>query len=423
MTTPAPKPTPAAGTVVPSPSTSGKTPSPVVPSAYASGPTTNGAASMLDKVRLDNGLYDVAFNESNPEQFAALAGPYFDSLAKSKVYVPAGTKFESDLDYLQAVVRATGKSKGTTPAGFLSLEDYNAIQDVFKMSYLKGVDWATTAQVLLSSPYAGGAGAGGSSFSKEVATSMAVLDATDAESRLSGAYYKAFGVYPKQKDIENFRVKFNKELEAQTAKVTTTGTTNVSAGGTSSTRKQVASSQGFTQEEQDQFLADFLSTNYKITGKEQSGYVKSILTSLQTVYENNLLPAEEMGSMIKFAADLVGTADQTVAQQKIDAKFQNIRNIAAKLNPGVADILASGQNISDILEPVVKSTNATLGTNLTKDDPRFKQILNYNDGKTTRVMTTNEINNFISKQPEFQTSPTAINKYASWGQAIKDSLR
>ena len=416
MTTPAATPSPSASSrpsVKPSPSTmttpSAK-PSPI-PSAYQSGPAVDPAAALNAKVREDNGIYDVAFNQANPEQFAALAAPYFDTLSKSKTFVPAGTKFENDLDYLQAVVRATGKSKGTTPAGFLSLEDYNAIQDVFKLSYLKGVDWATTAQVLLSNPYGNSA----SGFSKEVATSMSLLDYTDAESRLSSAYYKAFGAYPSQKNIENFKTKFNQELKNQTAKVTTTAT--------GTTRNQVASSQGFTQEEQDQFLADFLESNYKITGKEQSGYVKNVLDNLQNMYDNNLLPAEEMGSMIKFAADLVGTADQTVAQQKFDTKLQSIRNIAAKLNPGIADLLANGQNISDILDPIVKSTNTALGTNLTKSDPRFKQILNFNDGKTTRVMTSNEIDDFIAKQPEYQTSATAINKYASWGQALKDALR
>lgn len=372
-------------------------------------------ANMAASIRRGGSVYDVAFNMADGQQFAALSAPYFDGLKSTKVYA-AGTNFANDLEYLQAAVRSSGLSKGTSNVGDLALEDYNAIQKVFQTSYLRGTDWATTLQRDMASPYASGAGGG---FSKNVSTALSLLDYSDAESRLGDAYYKAYGFYPSKDNIDKFRIKFNEEANKQMSKTTTTSTGT--GTGTSAT-KTVAANQGFTQEEQDQFLADFLSTNYKITGEEKSGYAKNIINTIKDTYANNLLPEEDMGSIIKFAADLVGTADEKTATQKIEAKINSIRGVAAKLNPGVADLLANGNDVSVILDPVVKAVNNSLGTTLTKEDPRFKQILNFNDGKVTRAMTTNEIDNFISQQPEYQTSATAINKYSSWGQRVKDAL-
>jgi hypothetical protein len=53
----------------------------------------------------------------------------------------------------------------------------------------------------------------------------------------------------------------------------------------------------------------------------------------------------------------------------------------------------------------------------------MKSILNFNDGKTTRVMNATEVDNYIQKQPEFQTSPTGYSKFAGIGQAITGALR
>jgi hypothetical protein len=274
----------------------------------------------------------------------------------------------------------------------------------------------------MASPYATGSGTSG--FSKSITSALNMLDATDAEARLNNAYYQAYGTYPSQQKIERFRDKFNAELKNQTAKTTTTtSSTGRGTASTSSTTKSVTEGLGFTETEQNQFLADFLQSNYKITGKEQSGYVKSVITNLQNLYKSNLLPEDSMENMIAFAAELVGTADQNVATQKFTAKSDSIRAIAAKLNPGVADLLTNGQNISDVLDPIVKGVNNSLGTAFTKEDPRFKEVLNFNDGKTTRAMTTTEIDKFIAKQPEYQTSAAGINKYASWGQALKDALK
>lgn len=385
------------------------------PSPYAANtaiPTLDATNALRGLVRQDGSVYDVAFNAADPQQFAAASSAFFDGLKKTNVY-GASAGFANDLEYLQSAVRAGKLSKGTSNVGDISLEDYSAIQKVFQTSYLRGYDWATTLQRDLNSPYriAGGAG----DFTKTVSTAMNLLDATDAENRLSDAYYKSFGVYPTQKKIEAFRVKYNAEAKKQK-----TMTTTVSGTGKVST---VSGNEGFTAKEQTEFLADFLQTNYKITGKEKSGYVVSVIGALKNAYANNMLPEEDMDSMIKFAADLIGTGDEAVQNQKISEKVQAIRNVAAKQYVGAADILAAGQDVSAVVDPYVKQFNATLGTNVDRNDARIKAILNFNDGKTTRVMNATEVDSYIEKQPEFQTSATGYNKFSRIGQAITGALR
>lgn len=365
-------------------------------------------------VRADGSIYDIAFNTADPQQFAAIASKYFDGLSKTKNYSSDSDPGLSDLQYLQGMVRKMGLSKGTSNLGEVSLEDYNAIQKVFQTAYLRGYEWDTVLENDYQSPYR----TGGSAFSKDVSTAIKMIDKSDSENILSKAYYTTFGRYPSAKQIETFKTKYNLEAQRQAQVITTT---KAGEGVTSS--KSISKSQGFTQEEQDQFLATFLKDNYKITGEEQSGYVKNVITNIKNAYANNLLPEEDMEETIKFAAGLVGTADDTVANQKLDAKLQSIRNVAAKLNPGIADILAAGQDASSVVDPIVKSINTALGTNFTKNDPQIKKVINFNDGKTTRVMNTSELNTFIEKLPEFQTSDVGRAKYLSIAEAVRNGLQ
>ncbi len=371
-----------------------------------------GMTSTAQTVRAKGEMYDVAFNLSDPKDFAALMGTQFDSMKTSSIY-SKGTGFKNDLEMLQATVRSAKgtafESKGTSMLGDISLEDYNAIQKLFQTSYLMGTDWLDAADRSINSPYLRSG-----SFSKSVQVALRTLDPTDAESILNKAYYEAFGSYPTQKNLEKFRTDFNKEATRQATKTTTTGTDG---------KSKVVTTGGFTEAEQDEFIADFMQKNFKITGKEQTGYVKNLINTISKTYEANLLPPDDMQGIIEFAAQVVGTGDTNIQKQMVEGKLQSIRNIAAKFNPGVADVLSNGEDVISYLTPVVKKVNETLGTNLTASDERFKKVINYNDGKTTRVMNSAEIENFVKEQPEYQTSSTAINKYTGWGQAIKDALR
>jgi len=387
----------------------------MVTGPFQSGPSTGTSDALKTAIRADNGVYFKAWSQ-DPQAFVISAASFFDTLRKAKTIRPDMT----DFDVLQAKVRTAGLSKGTSPLGQLDMADVTAIASIFKEGYINGMDWNTTLDNKIQSPYAK---IGGPTFSKEISTALKRIDKSDATQRLNDAYFKTFGIYPTGEQIEKFKNKYNAEAQLQLA--TTTRTRNANDTGTSSsaTSKEITSGEGFTQAEYDTFLGKFLADNYKITGKEQSGLVKDTITNLKRVYKDNMLPEPPINELAQIATDIVRTGDTGIQEQKMTAKITAIRGIAAKLYPGLKDSFDAGTDLVTILNPIVQSANNYLGTNFDKSNPIFSQVLNYNDGKTVRVMNASEMKSFFESLPEFNTSDAGRAKGTSIANALRDGLR
>ena len=383
----------------------------------ASGDQAARDAQALAAIRADGSVYFKAFSMV-PEAFAAAAAKEFDTM-KTQSTIREGM---SDYAYLQALVRQSGLSKGVGPLNQVDPKDLAAIKDVYQSAYLSGVDWQTWLDRYAQSPYA--SSNTGPKFSKQVSTALQLIDSTDAESILSKAYYEAYNKMPDNKQIELFKTKFKKEAERQLATTTTSGTTSgAGTGSTSSTSSSVTSGQGFTQAEQDQFIAGFLKDNYKITGEEQGGRVKTIIDDIKRVHRDNLLPEPSLQEMVTFAADAIGTGDDAMYKQKIDTKLAGVRNAAAQLYPGLAEQLAAGTDIRTVAQPAAQALSGYLGTQIAFNDKRINQVLNYNDGKTVRTMNAAELQKFAESQPEFDTSPAGRERAVNLADAFEKGFK
>jgi len=387
----------------------------MVTGPFQSGPSTGTSDALKTRIRADNGVYFKAWSQ-DPQAFVISAASFFDTLRKAKTIRPDMT----DFDVLQAKVRTAGLSKGTSPLGQLDMADVTAIASIFKEGYINGMDWNTTLDNKIQSPYAK---IGGPTFSKEISTALKRIDKSDATQRLNDAYFKTFGTYPTGEQIEKFKNKYNAEAQLQLA--TTTRTRNANDTGTSSSAKtkEEISGEGFTQAEYETFLGKFLADNYKITGKEESGLVKDTITNLKRVYKDNMLPEPPINELAQIATDIVRTGDTGIQEQKMTAKITAIRGIAAKLYPGLKDSFDAGTDLVTILNPIVQSANNYLGTSFDKSNPIFSQVLNYNDGKTVRVMNASEMKSFFESLPEFNTSDAGRAKGTSIANALRDGLR
>lgn len=390
------------------------------------GPATGQAQSdakkrSADIIRDDTSVYFQAF-AMNPQNFVATAAKEFDAL-KNSYTNPRGSKGMSDFQYLIAGVRAAGMSKGTGPLTQFDPEDYTAIKEVYQGGYLAGTDWLTWLDNKLQSPY--GTGAGGPTFSKDITSALQLLDATDAASKLSKAYFAAYNKMPSQKLVNSFMADFNAEAKSQLA--TTTTTTNTTGSGTSkssSKKTAVTSGEGFTATEQNEFLAGFLKDNFKITGKEEAGQAITIIKGIQRAYKDNLLPVPPTDEIAEFAANIIGTGDADMAKQKMDSFVQGIRTTAAKFYPSMRESLAEGQDIKTYVAPALQAVNGYLDTNWDITEPRVKEMINYSDGKGGfRSMNANELEAWALKQSEAQTSNYGRSKAMELAQAFKDGLR
>jgi hypothetical protein len=383
----------------------------------ASGDASARDAQALAAIRAEGSVYFKAFSMV-PEAFAAAAAKEFDTM-KTQSTIREGM---SDYAYLQALVRQSGLSKGVGPLNQVDPDDLKAIKDVYQSAYLSGVDWQTWLDRYAQSPYA--SSNTGPKFSKQVSTALQLIDSTDAESILSKAYYEAYNKMPDNKQIESFKTKFKAEAQRQLAKTTTSGTTSgAGTGSTSGTSNTVTSGLGFTQAEQDQFIAGFLKDNYKITGEEEGGRVKTIIDDVKRVYRDNLLPEPPLEEIISFAADAIGTGDDTMYKQKIDTKLAGVRNAAAQLYPGLAEQLAAGTDIRTVAQPAAQALSTYLGTQIAFNDKRINQVLNYNDGKTVRTMNAAELQKFAESQPEFDTSPAGRERAVNMADAFEKGFK
>lgn len=387
---------------------------------YQSGPATGSQQtpeqSAAALIRADGSVYFQAWSQQT-ENFAVSAAEFFDSLKKQSTQ-KAGM---SDFAYFQAMVRNMGLSKSKGVLGLTDMQDIAAMKDVLKASYIDGIDWVETINKQAQSPYA--SSSSGPKFSKEVSTALTLIDKTDAESILSKAYYGAFGVMPNSKQIENFKTRYNAEAQRQLAETTTTRTTSGGDTSTSARSKTTTSGMGFTEAEKQNFIAKFLKNNYKITGKEESGRAATIISDLQRVYEDNLLPVPPVEELAAFAADAIGTGDSEMYKQKIDSKLQSVRIAASKMHPGAADLLEAGNDIKTIAAPIAQAINSYLGSNIAYNDPRIKELVNYDDGRGVRTANSIEIEKWARKQPEFSTSAYGKNRAMDIADAFEQGLK
>lgn len=387
----------------------------MVDGPFQSGPATGVSEALKAGIRSDTSVYFKAYSQ-DPQAFIMSAGTFFDDLRKAKTVRPD----MSDLDVLQAKVRVAGLSKGTTPLGQLSNEDVAAIASVFKEGYVNVMDWNTVLDNRIQSPYAK---VGGSTFSKEISTALKRIDKTDAEQRLNDAYFKTFGTYPTGEQIVKFKNKYNAEAQRQLAETKRTRTATDTGTSASSRTKEEVSGEGFTQAEYNTFLGNFLADNYKITGEEETGLVKDTISNLKRVYKDNLLPEPPINELAQIATDIVRTGDTAIQEQKMTAKINGVRSIASKMYPGLKDSFDAGTDLVTTLNPIVQSANNYLGTNFDKSNPIFSKILNFNDGKTTRVMNANEMRSFLETLPEFESSDAGRAKGTAIANALRDGLR
>lgn len=333
---------------------------------------------------------------------------------------PADTPgFANKLQEIQAYLRGTGLSKDNTPAGILGYKDLDALGKIGSVAEANGVPFLD----LLKDIYSGiTVKADVAKYSKQITSALQLIDLTDATNKLSTAYFNAWGVYPTEKQINKFKNDWNNEAKRQMASTTTSNVETGSASNTLKKTKGITSGEGFTIEEQKQFLGEFLAKNYKFTGKEQSGAAKAIYSQIIDTYKNNFLPVPDLKDVIPFIVDIVSTGDVEAAKQKIEAKIQNIRNTAAKFNPGIADTLLNGEDAKPTADAAAKYLGSKLGRTVNIDETIVYKVMNFNDGGKYRTMNTNEINSFVETLPEWSTSPQAMNKYMELAGTLKQSL-
>jgi hypothetical protein len=377
------------------------------------GPQYLSDAAKLAQVQSKDSFETKSQVYTNPAAYSYAIGNYLLNWRNEASPV---TGFENKLDYIQALLRGSGVSKDTTPRGVIGNDDTKAMQEVSRISLQNGIPFLDTLKELYANKNLNNT----VKFSKNIATSIKLLDLTDAKSQLSNAYYQAFGAYPAQAQIQDFQKLWNKEAERQKAQTVTTSTTK----GDVTTSLSKSMGEGFTEQEQQQFLANYLVKNFDVATTENlGGQAKSLYDQIVGVHRNNLLAEPDLPAVANVIKDVLKSSDDTVATQKLNDYFAKQRRVASTQYLGVQNQLLAGDDVMTYISPLQEVLRKSFGRTVANNDKLIVSALNYKDDKGNyRPMNEIELNNLIMNDPRYATSPMAISEAASIGDRLTQKL-
>jgi hypothetical protein len=317
----------------------------------------------------------------------------------------ANPAWGNKLNEMTATLRGLKLSKGVSGAGVWTTQDSMAFKNVMADALATGItvearltDYATQFNQKETT----------TTFSKSISSALSLLDEGDAKNALSKAYYTSFGYYPSEKQSKDFLGKWNAEVKRQKSTTTTTGTsTGKGSGSVVGTSTSVTSGQGFTQEEQADFLARYLKKNYKLKG-DIKGEVKNIYDQIANTAKNNLLPPPSFEEAQKDVLNILGTGDAKIREQKLAEIQQKYRTKAKVQHPGWAENLDAGNDLSIFAGDYANEYSQKLGRQVKFDDPLVAKVMSFKDDKGVyRPASRIEANNLLKGEAEWATSPDA----------------
>jgi hypothetical protein len=373
------------------------------------------AAAVAAKVRAEGSLYTRTLATADSVAFSNLVASELDRLRNT----PRTDGFKNNLNYLQALLRSSGGSKGTSALGAFDLDDTKALREAIVNARLNGVEYFTWLEDLNKTGLGGGPK---TKFSKDASTAINLIDKTDAATAYSKGYYTAYGKMPSNAQITGFMNKFNAQAKKEAVTTTTSGTVTTSSGGSTGKSTTIRSGQGFTEEEQANYLAKYLSRDYEMT-PELGGAAKTIYDEIRNTYKNNGLQEPAFENVVGIIKSIIGTGDAEMAKQKIATEKQKIRTIAAKLNPGAADLLNSGEDMKTLADQYIKIAQSVTKKKYTMDSPIIKQMLNMKDDKgAIRAATDWEALGIIRNSNDWMGSSDAFSTFSNIGDVLTSKL-
>ena len=330
--------------------------------------------------------------------------------------------FNTAFDELQALLRYTGKSKGTTQigSGIWDVKDTKGFIDVLRSAYESGVNYETVLDGLVAQ---GPASQKPSvTFSKTISQALTLMDKGDAKATLSKAIYDTYGYFPSQKQIADFEKKWNAEAQKQASQTTTSSTTTRAGKGQSATKiSGVTVGKGFTEAEQSQFLAQYLKDQFNVK-KELGGRAKQLYDVVADTYRNNLLPIPSFDKLTAQVLKLIGTGDADVEKQMLGDMQTKVRRQAKALYPGWSEYLDQGDDLMEYASNYAQFASKKLGRDVKSDEEIVRKIMSFSDIKGPRPASSQEITKIIESTNEWQGSSEAKSAYINAASILTRGL-
>ena len=302
-------------------------------------------------------------------------------------------------------------------------------------------------------------------YAKQIQTALQFKDLGDARQYYSDAYFAAWGENPSAELDKKFQDTWNQQIKAQDTPTTTKTTTQfapvydkkskpvidpktkkqkidqfgnpvyskiaVDQSGqkrytTVTTGVTTNAGEGFSAEEQKQFLADFIVSNNPNTAwnvDDLGGSAKTLYDSIVAFNKANYNKTPDLASLSPLIKNVLSATDSKVATEYI-AQYQNtIRKQTASKYMGLAEYINAGEDASTYLKPLMETVSTALEKNFREDDPFILQLANFKDDKGVyRMPNALEINQMVMNHPDYGKTAKAVNEAIDLTQNLRSKL-
>jgi hypothetical protein len=392
-----------------------------------------------------------------------------DPLAKSQAYqnlnralnnTAGPTGFKNQFDYINdLLVKSKLSSSALTTASALdkvvaAAVGTNTDPFTFLETYTSGLKGKTIAQPDTTTRYA-----------KQIQTALQFKDLGDARQYYNDSYFTAWGKNPSAELDKKFQDAWNQQVKVQDTPTTTKTTTQfapvydkkskpvidpktkkqkvdtfgnpvyskiaVDQSGqkrytTVTTGVTTNAGEGFTAEEQKQFLADFIATNNPNTSwnvDDLGGSAKTLYDSVVAFNKANYNKIPDLASLAPLMKSVLSSTDAKAATEYITQYQNTIRKQTASKYMGLAEYINAGEDAATYLKPLMDTFGTALEKTFTQDDPLIIQAANFKDDKGVyRMPNAYEINQMIMNHPDYGKTAKAVNEAVDLTQNLKSKL-
>lgn len=368
--------------------------------------------------------------------------------------------FNNQFEYLQDLLRRTGISKSaltdSSALGNVILAGAAVNQDPFTFleGYISGIKPKAIKQPDTTTQYA-----------KQIQTALQFKDLGDARQYYSDSYFSTWGSYPSAELDTKFQNAWNTQVKNQDQPTTTTTVTEKvpiydkkskpvidpttkkqkidkfgnpeyskiakDANGvyryeTKITGKSTSQGEGFTKEEQQQFLADFLvENNPDATWNVDNigGAAKSLYDGISAFHKSNYTTIPDLVTLSPLIKNVLSSADANAASEYLNQYKNTVRKQTASKYMSLADYINAGEDADKYVKPILEGISATLEKNITIDDPIAVKIFNFKDDKGVyRMPNALELNQMVVNEPGYGATSRAINEAVDLTQNLRSKL-
>lgn len=377
---------------------------------------------------------------------------------------PAGSKNNNMFEEIQTLLRKKGFSKGKSPLGIIDVKDLTGLDEAIRASVAQNAQLITFLNVTDGSSGTPKQPNRSTTYNKQVSTALQLKDITEARLELGNANFIAFGTGVSEDTAKNFDKLWNEEVIKQTAALSTQYVTSqqpiydktskptidaktkkqkIDKFGNKVYSKTIKDQLGnttynsvtnststtpgkFTEEEQKQFLSDYIIKNNPSTKwdiKTLGGQAKTTYDDLIATISANYGATQDLSTLGPVISEILRNSDPKVSAEVIK-KFKDDQRKAAGIKyMGVAEYTNAGENANKYIAPLMKTASDYLETNVAIDDPIMKKFLNFqgSDGKY-RLPNDYEIEQEVKKDSRYQKTSRAKNDVVNLFQSLKDQI-